>query len=36
VRRAIELDPEMRERAAGEPQLAALHSSPGWQALVSQ
>lgn len=36
VRRAIELDPEMRERAAGEPQLTALHSSPDWQALVSQ
>ena len=34
LRRAIELDPSMRERAATEEQLAPLHDLEGWRALV--
>ena len=34
LRRAIELDPSMRERAATEKQLAPLRDLEGWRALV--
>ena len=34
LRRAIELDPSMRERAATEEQLAPLRGLEGWRALV--
>ena len=34
LRRAIELDPSMRERAATEEQLAPLRDLEGWRALV--